>query len=69
MTRNENDKQFLNAKELSKRWGGTPTARTIDNWRYSGRGINHYLIGGLVKYKLKDVEKYEESVHRENKES
>lgn len=46
--------------ELSARWGGRISARTLNNWRTSsGNGPPYVKIGGAVMYRLEDVERWE----------
>lgn len=52
------DKQFLNQIDLSRRWG--ISARTLEQWRWRGEGPSFVKIGCRVRYRIKDVEHYEQ---------
>jgi hypothetical protein len=47
----------LNQIELSRRWRISP--RTLERWRWLGRGPAYLKIGGRVAYRLEDVEAFE----------
>lgn len=49
--------RFLCQKQLARRWG--ISHRTLENWRYRGRGLPFLRLGGKVFYKIEDVEAYE----------
>lgn len=52
----------LDQNSLAKRWFVSP--RTLEQWRWQGRGPRYLKIGGRVVYRLSDVEKFESaSVH------
>lgn len=53
------DQNFLTQSDLAKRWGISP--RTLERWRWAGEGLRFVKIGGLVRYRLNDVEAYETS--------
>ena len=53
------DKKFITAKELAKRW--KRSSRTLANQRLAGKGCPYYKISGKVLYDLEDVEKMEKS--------
>jgi excisionase family DNA binding protein len=53
------EQNFLTQSELAKRWGISP--RTLERWRWAGEGLRFVKIGGLVRYRLEDVEAYEAS--------
>ena len=53
------DKKFITAKELAKRWKRSP--RTLANQRLQGIGCPYYKISGKVLYDLEDVENMEKS--------
>jgi Helix-turn-helix domain len=47
---------------LSRRWRISP--RTLEQWRWQGRGPRFLKIGGRVLYRLIDIEAYEaENMH------
>jgi len=56
--------KYLTTRQLSDRWGGSPTPQTLKNWRNTGRGIPFIKLGRLVKYRLSDVLKYEKELDR-----
>lgn len=50
-------------KKLAERWDVSP--RTLQQWRWQGRGPRFMKIGGAVIYRLDDVEAYErENLHQ-----
>ncbi len=51
--------KHLNQVELSRRLG--VACRTLERWRWQGLGPKFIKIGGRVKYRLVDVEAYEQS--------
>jgi hypothetical protein len=54
--------QNLDQKGLAKRWLISP--RTLEQWRWQGRGPQYLKIGGRVVYRLSDIEAFESaSVH------
>jgi hypothetical protein len=54
--------EHLDQKGLAKRWLISP--RTLEGWRWQGRGPRYLKIGGRVVYRLFDVEVFEAaSVH------
>jgi hypothetical protein len=48
---------MLTPADLAQRW--QVPARTLGQWRYEGRGPAYVKIGGAVRYRLVDVEAYE----------
>jgi hypothetical protein len=54
-------KDFLTTKELAERWA--MAVGSLENWRQQARGPRYYKMGGSpnsdVRYKIKDVEKFE----------
>jgi hypothetical protein len=42
---------------LADRWSISP--RTLEQWRWQGRGPQYLKIGGRVVYRLQDVEQFE----------
>jgi hypothetical protein len=54
--------QHLDQKNLAERW--LISARTLEQWRWQGRGPRYLKIGGRVVYRLSDVEAFEAaSIH------
>ncbi len=49
--------QNLDQKGLARRWLMSP--RTLEQWRWQGRGPRFLKIGGRVIYPLSEVEAYE----------
>jgi len=47
----------LNQFELSLRWRISP--RSLERWRWEGKGPQYLKIGGRVVYRLEDIEAYE----------
>ncbi|MEM6603459.1 MAG: helix-turn-helix domain-containing protein [Pseudomonadota bacterium] len=52
-------KDFLNQLDLSRRWGIAP--RTLEQWRWKGEGPPFLKIGHRVRYRLSDIETYEQN--------
>jgi hypothetical protein len=48
---------YLTQVELAVRWRISP--RTLERWRWAGDGPRFIKIGGLVRYRLEDVEGFE----------
>lgn len=51
-------RMFLNERELATRWGVAPGS--LANERSAGRGCPFVRIGSRVRYRLSDVEQFEE---------
>lgn len=51
--------QHLDQNALAARWQVSP--RTLEQWRWQGRGPRFLKIGGRVVYRLLDVEAFETS--------
>ena len=49
--------RHLNQVELARRW--SLSHRTLERWRWEGRGPRYLKIGGRVVYRLSDIEAYE----------
>lgn len=49
--------QHLDQKGLARRW--LISGRTLEQWRWQGRGPRYLKIGGRVIYPLLEVEAYE----------
>lgn len=47
----------LDQKDLAERWLISP--RTLEQWRWQGRGPRYLKIGGRVIYRLSDIEAFE----------
>jgi len=48
---------FLNQTELARRW--RLSHRTLERWRWQGRGPRYLKIGGRVVYRVEDIDAYE----------
>ncbi|MBM3952647.1 MAG: helix-turn-helix domain-containing protein [Rhodospirillales bacterium] len=48
---------FLNQIELAGRW--RLSHRTLERWRWQGRGPRYLKIGGRVVYRAEDIDAYE----------
>ena len=56
--------RHLDQVQLAERWNISP--RTLERWRWSGKGIAYLKIGHRVVYRLDDIESYEaEHLHGE----
>ena len=54
--------QHLDQNELAERWRNSP--RTLEQWRWQGKGPKYLKIGGRAIYRLKDIEAFEaENLH------
>ncbi len=54
--------QNLDQKRLADRWLLSP--RTLEQWRWQGKGPNFLMIGGRTVYRLQEIETYEaENLH------
>lgn len=49
--------RHLHQVELARRWHLSP--RTLECWRWQGRGPRYLKVGGRVLYRLEDIETYE----------
>ena len=49
--------QNLDQKRLANRWLLSP--RTLEQWRWQGKGPRYLKIGGRVVYRLSDIEAFE----------
>jgi hypothetical protein len=49
--------QHSDQKRLAKRWA--ISERTLEQWRWQGRGPRFLKIGGRVVYRLSDIEAFE----------
>jgi hypothetical protein len=59
MYANDNQPQYLTPDELSARFRGEISVRTLANWRCLSVGPRYTKIGGRVLYPLAEVEKWE----------
>jgi hypothetical protein len=51
--------QHLNQKGLAERWLISP--RTLEQWRWQGRGPRYVKVGSRVIYRLSDIEAFEKA--------
>ena len=58
-SREKIDETYMTPKELSERYKGAITERTLANWRSSGDGPKFTKIGGRVLYPLSFIEEWE----------
>ena len=49
--------RHLHQIELARRWN--ISSRTLENWRWLGRGPAYLKVGGRVLYRIEDVETFE----------
>lgn len=54
------EKKFLTPRELSGRWGGRITERTLANWRSQGAGPPFSKLGGAILYPVDRLLDWEE---------
>jgi hypothetical protein len=48
---------YLTQAELAERWRISP--RTLEQWRWQGRGPRYLKLGRRVLYRLSDIEMHE----------
>ena len=54
--------QNFRQKQLADRWLMSP--RTLEQWRWQGKGPKYLKIGARIVYRLEDVEAFEsENLH------
>ena len=49
--------RHLNQLELAQRW--RISHRTLERWRWQGRGPRYLKVGGRVLYRAEDIDAYE----------
>ena len=49
--------RHLNQRQLAQRLG--VSQRTLEGWRYRGKGPAYLRLGGRIAYRLTDVERFE----------
>ncbi|WP_241666919.1 helix-turn-helix transcriptional regulator [Muricoccus nepalensis] len=54
--------KHLTQFDLANRW--RLSHRTLERWRYDGKGPTYLKLGGAVVYRLEDVEAYEAAQQR-----
>ena len=55
--------KHLNEIELSRRWG--ISHRTLQRWRWLRQGPAYLKVGGAIRYRIEDVEAFEEAQRRQ----
>lgn len=50
---------LLNQKQLAQRW--TLSERTLERWRSTGEGPVYVKLGYAVRYRLADIEAFEQA--------
>lgn len=48
---------YLTQRDLEARW--QLSGRTLERWRSDGEGPPWHVIGGSIRYRLDDIEKFE----------
>lgn len=51
--------RFIDEKKLAERWDVQP--KTLQKFRYSGKGPSFYRIGGSIRYAMSDILSFEET--------
>ena len=51
------NQELLTQAALARRWKVSP--RTLERWRWLGRGPQYMKVGGQVRYRFADVAAYE----------
>lgn len=51
-------KILLTQEEVAKRWN--ISMRTLERWRWMKEGPKYIKIGGHVRYRISEIEKYEQ---------
>ena len=49
--------QFISQQNLAARWG--LSERTLERWRWQGKGPRYIKIGHRVRYRLEEIKHYE----------
>ena len=56
--------KHLNQTDLARRWKVSP--RTLERWRWVGKGPAYLKVGGRVLYRLEDIEAHEQARLRQS---
>ena len=56
--------KHLNQIDLARRWKVSP--RSLERWRWEGRGPTYLKVGGRVLYRLEDIEAHEKARLRQS---
>lgn len=51
--------KYLTPQQVSDRYGGRISPRTLANWRYLGNGPRFVRLGGRIVYALPALEEWE----------
>ena len=60
-TKAPDEVEYLTPEEVSARFRGRVSVRTLSNWRCLGTGPKYRKIGGRILYPLSEIEAYEQS--------
>jgi len=60
MTLTTQPTQYLTPEQLASRW--QIQKKTLDNWRYQGKGPKYVRIGSRIRYPVDQVTAYEEEL-------
>jgi hypothetical protein len=55
------EKPFFTPREVSQRYNGAITVRTLANWRSIGQGPDYVKVGGKVMYPVDGIIQWEAS--------
>jgi len=55
---------IISPEELAARWGVMTI--TLDRWRWTGKGPRFFKVGRNIKYRVQDIEAYEEQKARQS---
>ncbi|MBP9692329.1 MAG: DNA-binding protein [Alphaproteobacteria bacterium] len=55
---------LISPEELAARWGIATI--TLDRWRWAGKGPRFFKPGNKIKYRVQDIEAYEEQKARQS---
>jgi len=58
------ESEVLTQLQLARRWQISP--RTLERWRWLGEGPHFFKFGGVVRYRLEDIEAYEQAAERQS---
>lgn len=54
----QNPNYLLSTQQASEFFGGSPATATLHIWRGQGRGPRYCKLGGKVRYRLADLERW-----------
>jgi hypothetical protein len=60
-TKTPDEIEYLTPEEVSARFRGRVSVRTLSNWRCLGTGPKYRKIGGRILYPVSEIEAYEQS--------